>query len=73
MDAETVVRLALEKLKEVAEIFDQFEGKDDTTFIEMSICDKYIYATLISEKKCDHCDKKEPVVHKYKFISRKKA
>lgn len=73
MKAEAVVDLALEKLKEVAEAFDQFEGKDDTTFIEMSICDKYIYATLISEKKCDHCDKKEPVVHKYKFISRKKA
>ena len=43
MDAETVVRLALEKLKEVAEIFDQFEGKDETTFINMSVCDKYIF------------------------------
>ena len=73
MDAEAVVNLALEKLKEIAEAFDQFKGKDKTTFIEMSVCDDYLYATLISEKKCDHCDKKEPVVHKYKFISRKKV
>ena len=73
MDAETVVDLALEKLKEVAEIFDRFEGKDKTTFIEMSVCNEFIYATLISSKKCEHCDKNEPVVHKYKYISRKKA
>ena len=71
MDAETVVRLALEKLKEIAEIFDQFEGKDETTFINMSVSDKYIFATLISSKKCGCCNKTEPVVHSNQSIDRK--
>jgi hypothetical protein len=70
MDADTVIKLVTEKLEEIAKIFDQFEGKDDSTFINMSVCDTLITATLMSVKKCDECNHREPVVHGEKYISR---
>ena len=70
MDADTVMKLVTEKLEEIAKIFDQFEGKDDSTFINMSVCDTLITATLMSVKKCEECNHREPVVHGEKYISR---
>lgn len=70
MDAETVVNLVSEKLVEIGKILDQFKDKDETTFINMSVCNNFTSTTLMSSKKCGSCNHAEPVLHAQKYTDR---